>query len=130
MQGLGRLEPAQGIAAMQAINVTAITLAFMLALLGTAMACAALLVAAVVERHEPFAVYLLAGGALYLVGPIGLTRTYHQPRNPDLATVQPTGADAPGRWTRYFADWTRLNHVRTATALAAAGLLTGALAAG
>ena len=42
MKSLAGLPPAQGIAAMQAINVTAITLVFMLALFGTALACLAL----------------------------------------------------------------------------------------
>ena len=49
MKALARLEAAQGITAMQAINVTAISPAFMLALFGTATACAALAVAALVS---------------------------------------------------------------------------------
>ena len=39
MRALARLPPAQGIAAMQSINVAAITPSFMLALFGTAAAC-------------------------------------------------------------------------------------------
>jgi uncharacterized membrane protein len=39
MPALARLQPAQGIAAMQSINITAINPLFMLALLGTAVAC-------------------------------------------------------------------------------------------
>ena len=39
MQALARLPPAQGIAAMQSINVAAVTPPFMVALFGTALAC-------------------------------------------------------------------------------------------
>jgi uncharacterized membrane protein len=44
MGALARLPARQGIAAMQAINVAAITPAFMVALFGTALACGALIV--------------------------------------------------------------------------------------
>jgi uncharacterized membrane protein len=37
---------------------------------------------------------------------------------------------AAGHWTRYLAEWTRANHARAATALAAAAALSGALTAG
>src|SRR5688572_3218433 len=94
MKALGRLPAAQGIAAMQAINVAAVSFAFMLALFGTAVACVALAGWAIAERHEPFAPYLLAGSALYLVGVIVLTIAYHVPRNDALAAVEPSSAGA------------------------------------
>jgi uncharacterized membrane protein len=81
MRALARLRPAQGIAAMQAINVAAVGVAFMLALFGTAAACVALAGLAVGESEEPYAGYLLAGSALYAVGVIALTLAYHVPRN-------------------------------------------------
>jgi uncharacterized membrane protein len=127
MKGLARLEPAPGIAAMQAINVAAVTPAFMLALFGTAAACVALIVAALFTLDEAFAAYLIAGGALYLAGAIGLTIAYHVPRNEALATVEPATSAAAGRWDRYLREWTAWNHVRAAAALAAAALLTVAL---
>jgi uncharacterized membrane protein len=64
MKGLGRLPAAQGIGAMQAINVAAINFAFMFALFGTAVACVALAGLALGELGESFAVLLLAGGAV------------------------------------------------------------------
>ena len=72
MKALRRLPPAQGIAAMQSINVTAITPAFMTALFGTAVACVAVAVSALFNLDEPYAVHLLVGSALYLVGTIAL----------------------------------------------------------
>lgn len=130
MKALARLEPAHGVAAMQAINVAAVSFAFMLALFGTAAACVALAGWALADWREPFAPYLLAGSALYLVGVSGLTIAYHVPRNEALATVEPTGADAAHHWTRYLAEWTGRNHVRTAAAAAAATGFTLALHVG
>jgi uncharacterized membrane protein len=130
MKALARLQPAQGIAAMQSINLVAVTPAFMAALFGTAAACVALVVWALVDWNAAFAPYLLAGGACYLLGTIGLTITYHVPRNDALAALPPQHAEAAGRWTRYVAEWTSGNHLRTAASLAAAVSFTLALRMG
>jgi uncharacterized membrane protein len=130
MKALARLRPARGIAAMQAINVVAVTPAFMTALFGTATACVAVAVWALVDWDGSFGPWLLAGSALYLFGAIGLTVAYHVPRNNALAAVEPQQAEAAGRWARYVAEWTRWNHVRAAASLAAAGIFTLALRMG
>jgi uncharacterized membrane protein len=130
MKALRRLRPAQGVAAMQAINVAAIPSAFFLTGLGTALGCIALAGWALVEWHEPFAPHLLAGSALYLGGAIVVTTAFNLPRNNSLATVDPEGAEAADRWGRYLAEWTFWNHVRAAAALAASAVLIGALLVG
>ena len=96
----------------------------MAALFGTAVACVVLGVWALVDGDGAFGPYLLVGSAVYLVGAIGLTIAYHVPRNNALAAVAPQDGEAAGRWTRYVAEWTRWNHLRTATSLAAAVLFT------
>ena len=130
MKALARLQPAQGIAAMQSINLVAVTPAFMAALFGTATACVALVVWALVDWDAAFAPYLLAGGACYLLGTIGLTIAYHVPRNNALAVLQPQHGEAADGWARYVTGWTRWNHLRAAASLAAAALLTLALRMG
>ena len=130
MKALARLQPAQGIAAMQSINLMAVTPAFMTALFGTATAAVAVAVWALVDWHDSFGPYLLAGGAVYLLGTIGLTIAYHVPRNNALAAVAPHHAEAAGRWAGYVAEWTRWNHVRAAASLAAAVSFTLALRIG
>jgi uncharacterized membrane protein len=130
MKALARLQPAQGIAAMQSINLVAVTPAFMAALFGTAAAAVAVAVWALVDWNAAFAPYLLAGGACYLIGTIGLTIAYHVPRNDALATLQPQHAEVAGRWARYVAEWTRGNHLRAAASLAAAVSFTLALRMG
>ena len=127
MQGLARLPPAQGIAAMQSINVTAVTPPFMAALFGTALACVALAVAALVRWGESDAVYQLVGSLLYLVGCVGVTIACNVPRNDALAAVDAASADGAARWARYVPEWTAWNSVRTVASLAAAASLTIAL---
>jgi uncharacterized membrane protein len=127
MKALARLPAEQGVAAMQAINVAAVTPTFMAALFGTAVVCGVLVVSALFAWNEHFAPYLLIGTALYLVGTILLTIGYHVPRNDALARVEPYGVHAEMYWTRYLSGWTAWNHVRAASSLAAAATLTIAL---
>ena len=127
MGALARLPVAQGIAAMNSINVVAVTPMFMTALFGTAAACLVLAVWALADWHDSFSPYLIAGSVLYLAGTIGLTMAYHVPRNNALAAVEPTNDDAEAHWRRYVAEWTRWNHVRVAAGILAAAALTVAL---
>jgi uncharacterized membrane protein len=127
---LRRLPPAQGMAAMQSINVTVINPAFMTVLFGTALLCIAVTVGGVVELGESFGPYLVGAGAVYLVATIGLTMTYHVPRNNRLAGLDPATDEGTSYWARYLAEWTSWNHARTLGSLAAAALLTVALTVG
>jgi uncharacterized membrane protein len=129
MKGLARVPPAQGIASMQSVNAAALTPAFMTALFGTAAACLAVIVCSILGPHRPYSGYLLTGGMLYLLGAIGMTITFHVPRNQALDRVRPGSPDAAGHWNRYVTTWTAGNHVRAAAALAAAAILTLALTA-
>ena len=130
MKALARLPAEQGVAAMQAINVAAVTPAFMTVLFGTAVVCGALAVSAFSAWDVRFAPYLLAGSTLYLLGVILPTISYHVPRNEALARVEARSADAESHWTRYLSGWTAWNHLRAAAALAAASALTIALRVG
>ena len=127
MPALKRLPPAHGIAAMQSINELAVTPAFMTALFGTAAACLGLVAWAVISLGERPAALMLVGGALYLIGTIGVTIVRNVPLNDELAKLDPQGAEAAGRWDEYVRKWTAWNHVRSAASLAAAATLTIAL---
>jgi uncharacterized membrane protein len=130
MQALARLPAAEGVAAMQSINVMAPTPVFMTALFGPAVASLVLIVVGLAELGEPYAGWLIAGGVLYLGGPVGVTAVYNVPRNNALARVRPDDPDAEALWRRYVVEWTRGNHVRVAAGLAAAAAFTVALSAG
>ena len=125
MRSLARLPPAQGIAAMQSINVVAVTPVFMTALFGTAGACVIVAIGAVTEWQGVTSVYLLAGSLSYLIGTIVVTIACNVPLNNALAAVDPENGEAV--WLRYVRQWTAWNHVRTVSGLVAAGLLTMAI---
>lgn len=127
MPGLDRLPPAQGVAAMQSINVVILNPLFGLAFGGTAVLCVVLAIASGVQLGESDAPYVLGGSLVYLAGSILLTIGYHVPRNNALDKVDAAGPDAPSAWARYHREWTPWNHVRAVACLAAAALLTVAL---
>ena len=127
MKALDRLPPAQGIAAMQSINIVVINPWFMGAFFGTAAACVLVLVFSLLRWSEAEAVYLLSGGLVYLIGTILVTMAFNVPRNDALAAVDPRSAEGANLWAGYVPSWTAWNHLRTATALAAAVLLVLAL---
>jgi len=130
MPALKRLSTEGGIAAMQSINILAVTPAFMTTLFGTAATCLGLIAWAAFSWGEQPTPLVLVGGALYLVGTIGVTIACNVPLNNRLATLHPQRLDSAGRWEEYVTKWTAWNHVRVAAALAAAALLTIALHVG
>jgi uncharacterized membrane protein len=127
MKALASLPPAQGIAAMQSINVAVINPWFLGAFLGTAMLCAALGIASLLSWHRPGAGYLLVGSALYLFGTVLVTRAFNVPQNAALAIADPTSANAAHLWSEYVVSWTTWNHVRAVAAFAAGASLFFAL---
>ena len=127
MKALGRLPAAQGIAAMQSINVVAVTPAFMTALFGTAAACLALVVWVLLSPDGNSPGLVIAGAVAYLAGVVGVTGTRNVPMNNRLAAIGAEDAGAAALWDEYLRRWTAWNHVRVATSLAAAAALTVAL---
>jgi uncharacterized membrane protein len=121
MKALARLPAGAGIAAMQSVNVVVINPMFLGVFLGTAAVSVAAMVGGLVRWERPGAAYLLAGGALYVVGTFLVTVLFNVPLNNSLAAVAPDDDDAARRWAGYVSRWTAWNHVRTAAALAAAG---------
>lgn len=119
MNALARIPPAQGILAMQTINIAIVTPVFLLAFLGTAVASIVLAICVLLSWETPGAGYLLLGSALYLIGDVGVTFAFNVPRNDALAAVEPSSAEAASLWAGYVPTWTAWNHVRTLAALAA-----------
>ena len=122
MKALGVLPPAQGIAAMQSINMAVINPWFLTPFLGTAVACVLMLmlIASLLQWHDPRPIYLLVGSALYLLGTVAVTMFCNVPRNNTLAALAPPSPEGAKSWSAYRSGWTAWNHVRTAAALAAA----------
>jgi uncharacterized membrane protein len=123
MKALDRNPAAQGIAAMQSINVVVLNPLFLGVFLGAAAGCILLAIAALLQWHRPGAPYILAGSLLYVVGTVLVTRVFNVPRNNALASVDPASTDAARLWADYVKSWTNWNHVRTIAAMAAAASL-------
>jgi uncharacterized membrane protein len=125
MKALARLPARDGIAAMQSINLTVLNPWFLGVFFGAGATCVLALICAGLRWHQPGAVYLLAGGTLYLVGTLLVTILCNVPRNEALARAEP--AHGARLWAAYLTSWTAWNHVRTAAALAAAAAFSLAL---
>jgi len=127
MKTLAQQPPESGMRTMQGINVNILNPLFLSVFLGTAAASAVLVVAALLRLSSPEAPWLLAGGALYLVGAFGVTAIFNVPLNNRLAAQDPGTAEAARYWLVYVAEWLKWNHVRTITSLLAAASVVLAL---
>jgi uncharacterized membrane protein len=119
----------EGMAAMQAINVTVINPAFLGAFMGTAGLCVVLGVL-VILGHSGGNGWILAGALCYFFGTFGVTVVGNIPLNNALAEAQPHSAEGRELWARYLERWTRFNTLRTVAALAATACLLAAVAYG
>ena len=120
MPALRRRPARDAIATMALINEKAVRPPFMVLFFGTALACAAIAVAAAVnpQTQPPLRV---AGAAAYLAG-WASTMVVNVPLNNRLSV---NGTAQPNRqWNSYQRVWTRANHIRMALSIAgAAGIL-------
>jgi uncharacterized membrane protein len=123
MKSLSRLPAAQGIAAMQSINVVVLNPSFLGAFIGTAVLSLGAVGLAIAGWDRPAAPFFLGGAIFYLAGTFLVT---------GLGNVAVSATDPSARavWERYVRRWTALNHIRTAAAMLAAllyslGLMQG-----
>lgn len=120
MKALAQLPAAQGVAAMQRINVVVINPWFMGVFMGTLLLSLACVVMAFFTWGERPSGWWLAAGLLYAGGTFGVTMAFNVPRNARLARLDAASAEAAACWPTYVREWTRWNHVRTVAALASA----------
>jgi uncharacterized membrane protein len=117
MAALGRLEPRQGMSAMNAINVAVINPWFMAVFLGTPAICAVLAVWAVTQWNEPGGLMVIGASLIYIAGSLLVTMIFNVPLNNALAATASQGSAET--WDRYLNQWTRWNHLRTLLSLVA-----------
>ncbi|WP_291087523.1 anthrone oxygenase family protein [Hydrogenophaga sp.] len=120
MKALAQLPAAQGVAAMQRINIVVINPWFMGVFMGTLLLSIACVVVAWLTWSAPHSVWLLAAGLLYAVGTFGVTMAFNVPRNNHLARLDAASAEAAAYWPVYVREWTFWNHVRTVAGLTSA----------
>ncbi|QKW05877.1 DUF1772 domain-containing protein [Streptomyces sp. NA04227] len=128
MRGLAALPSARGIAAMQAINVAAVRVGFMVFFLGAAALSLVLAIITLIQWPDEGSIELLLGAALYLAGCFGVTVTANVPRNNVLAELDPESPESEEYWHTYLAEWTAWNHIRAGAALAASACFLLAIA--
>jgi uncharacterized membrane protein len=124
MKALMRLPPEQGMAAMQHINITILNPVFVLLFFGTAVLCSGLAGYSLLQWKSACSPWLLAGSALYLAGPIGVTLMFNVPLNNALAGAKAIASVAAGAWPAYTKSWLFWNHIRTLASVASALSLT------
>ncbi|MBW7924567.1 MAG: DUF1772 domain-containing protein [Burkholderiaceae bacterium] len=118
VRALTDLPPAQGILAMQRVNITVINPLFLGVFFGTALLLG---VTTYFGRYSPQSFAWLIGAFLiYLVGSVGVTMALNVPRNSRLASLEATSAEAAAYWPVYVREWLTWNHVRCIASLAAA----------
>lgn len=128
MPALARLPSVQGVGAMNAISVAAVTPLFMLLLFGVGIGCLAVLPMAWKALPAFPALCVVAGSLAYVVAVIGVTMAVNVPLNNGLAAFDASRQSADVIWPAYLRDWGFWNHIRTVGGLTSAFLFALALA--
>jgi uncharacterized membrane protein len=123
MPALSKLEPHQGILAMQSINRTILNPLFLVLFMGTAALCALLVVFSLGKLPAQDAILLIFGAVVYLTGSLIVTAVLNVPLNDALAALNPNAAGSADWWANYLKNWTAWNHVRTIASVTAGFLL-------
>ncbi|MET1019151.1 MAG: anthrone oxygenase family protein [Microterricola sp.] len=130
---LRELTADNGIRFMQSINRTIVRSPFILAFIGTSLLSGTLIIFGVVlatrgAEQAAAAPWLIAGGAVYLLGVFLVTALFNVPRNSALDGVDPASATGHAVWREYLTTWVGWNHVRTVAACASVVLFSIAIA--
>ena len=112
MPALAGLQPAEGIRAMQRINVDVFSWSFSLLFLGTPAACLVIGIYAIINWSHPAAIYYLSGTLVYLLGLMLVTGKGNVPLNHRLARVDSDSPEGAAMWKHYLVHWTRWNSLR------------------
>ena len=124
MKALARVPAAEGIAAMQSINIVVINPSFLGAFIGTAVLSVGVAGVALSDPGKLSSMYLLGGAVFYFVGTFLVTILGNVPLNDQLAAVTAADPDAAEIWAIYLERWTMWNSTRTVAAMVAAVLFT------
>lgn len=127
MKALARIPSAEGITAMQSINVAVLNPSFLGAFMGTAAISLVVAVIAFSDFGSASAGFFWTGSLLYLAGTVLVTLFGNVPLNKQLGKVSATSPDSAELWSHYLKRWRMLNTVRTGAAMIAALSFTAGL---
>jgi uncharacterized membrane protein len=120
MKALAQVPTAEGISAMQSINVVVINPSFLSVFFGTAVLSLVASGLALVGWAHPAGPFFVGGALFYLGGTVLVTMFGNVPLNNQLAAISHADHSTRAVWERYLNRWTMWNHVRTAAAMIAA----------
>ncbi len=123
MKSLARLPAAEGISAMQSINLVVLNRGFLGVFMGTAGLCLVLAGIAVTQWQEAASPWLLGGAVAYIGGCWLVTIAGNVPLNKRLDSVQSDDPQSQDFWRHYLDRWTTLNSQRALSAIVAALLM-------
>ena len=129
MTAFDRIEPAEGVSAMNSINSTILQSLFMPFFYGTTIVSLVLVIVALSDWSEPGSLAMLVGGLVYIAGMTLCTIFFNVPLNNALDGTDPASVAAPSIWSHYLKAWTLWNHVRTISSTATCALYIAAIAA-
>ena len=117
MTALGKVKPAEGIRAMQRINIDVFCWSFSLLFFGLPLALFGLGIFSIWQWSQADSIYYLIASSVYLAGCFFVTGAGNVPLNNALARLDPDASDAVDSWRAYLVSWTRWNHLRTTACL-------------
>lgn len=123
MRALANLPPAEGISAMQSINVVVLNRSFLGLFVGTTAICVPVAALSVAAWPSSSSGFLFAGAFSYVFGVFFVTGIGNVPLNKQLAIESAVEPGAVSVWKDYLKRWTALNTIRTVFASLAAVLL-------
>ena len=118
MRAFATLEPAAGIAAMNAINDTIVKTSFLPLFFGSTMVAAFLAGVGLWDWGAPGSAVAVITGTTYVIGMFVVTAFANVPLNNQLARVVDGDAGARQIWSHYLSRWTHWNTLRTVASLA------------
>ena len=117
MRALDKLESAQSVTAMNAINEIILRSLFMPVFFGSSITSLLLIVLALVYWDEAGTGLTLIASMVYFVGMFVCTLVFNVPLNNELSRLDPTSDNSQQTWSHYLKNWTKWNHLRTASSL-------------
>jgi len=119
MQSLDRLDSANAIDAMNAINEVILRSWFMPVFFGSTLLYVILAAMAVFDASLADRLMLFTAASIYVAGMFLCTVMFNVPLNNRLANAGKDGIAQQETWAHYLKYWTRFNHLRTICSLTA-----------
>lgn len=117
MKAFDKIETAQSIAAMNAINDAILRSLFMPVFFGSSIISAILIIVAIIQWGEADSGLILIAGLSYFLGMFICTVVFNVPLNKLLAEVNRDTTGAQKVWSQYLKNWTKWNHLRTVSSM-------------